>query len=96
MKFKKLFLGFFIIILLITVFVSALTTTEIFFDGFEADNFATIWTSDAIYTRQAIASNTDGGGTFSIETEGAITDATMEITTAQNISNQTTCNLTSR
>ena len=78
------------------VLVSALTTTQIFFDGFETANFDTIWTHDVAYERQNTNENTDGGGTWSIEINGNVGDVTMEITAAKNITNQTNCNLTSR
>jgi len=94
---KKLILllmvGMFLIVSSLS-FVSALTTTEISFDGFETDNFATIWTSAADYIRQSAASVDTG--TYSIEVDGGVTNALMTVTNAQNISNQTTCNLTAR
>jgi hypothetical protein len=76
--------------------VSAQTITLIFSDGFEAADFATVWTSNVAYERQSALENTDGGGTWSIEVNGNVADVTMEITNAQNVTNQTTCNLTSR
>jgi len=94
---RKLIFGIFVgIVLMSLILISALTTTQVFFDDFETNNFATIWTSAADYVRQNVVENTDGGGTWSIEVDGNVADVLMSITNAQNVSNQTICNLTSR
>jgi len=97
MRNKKLILFLMVGIILIVSslsLVGALTTIGVFYDGFETDNFATIWTSAADYVRQSAASVDTG--TYSIEVNGGVTNALMTVTNAQNISNQTTCNLTAR
>ena len=63
---KKTYLAFlfFAALLFSLISVSALTTTQVFYDGFETNNFATIWTSNAKYTRDTtgLANYTEPAG----------------------------------
>lgn len=92
---KKLNLFFIVGIFLIfgLFFISALTTTNLFFDGFEGGGYdlTTLWTANAGYVQSSTQAAT---GTFSIEIDGSVTDALMTITGSENISSYTSCNLT--
>jgi hypothetical protein len=78
----------------IVFIVSALTSTQIFYDNLETNNFATVWTNDVgnKFTRS-------GGvvyqGSFAILTDGGSTNALLTLTNGLNITNQTSCNITS-
>jgi len=87
---KKLFLVFALILYGIG-FSSALTSQQIFFDGFESNNLAANWTANAKYS---ISTAVVYAGTYAVLADGGTANVLMAITNGKNVSNQTSCNLT--
>jgi hypothetical protein len=91
MRNGNLFLIIGIVFLINLGLASALISREVYFDGFESNNLAGNWTANAKYT---ISTAIVYAGTYSVIADGGTADVLMTITNGQNISNQTTCNLT--
>lgn len=72
--------------------ISAVTITQTFYDGFEVDDLATNWTANAAYVRSQTTVQT---GLWSIEVDGNVADATMEVTNGLDITNYTNCTVSS-
>lgn len=91
---KKIYLISVIALIVILSYISALTTTQIFFDDLETANFATIWTNDA-NNEFSRSTGVVYAGTYAILADGGTQGATLTLTNSLNVSNQTSCNLSS-
>jgi len=87
---RKILFGLLAVVALIGL-VSALTRSEVFFDGFESNNLAVNWTASATYT--IVTTPTIYAGTYSVLANGGTANALLTITTGKNVTNQTSCNL---
>ena len=89
---KRFFLFFACILFLSLVF--ALSTTTIYYDGFESNNLAANWTYSSKYSISTSPTIPVYFGTYAVVADGGTANVLMNITIGRDVSTQTSCNLT--